>query len=104
MYPTVNCPYCERDRFGTLDPQKVKDIVGQIPIAPSLCSDAASYKARLVVCDSCESLRGEVLCAYCGCFVLFRARPIHAYCPHPEGDRWKGISETSDAGAAPGRG
>jgi hypothetical protein len=33
-------------------------------------------------------LKGAVLCAHCGCFVLFRARPADSYCPHPEGGKW----------------
>jgi hypothetical protein len=75
-----------------LDRRKIAELVRQIPIDPSLCSGAAVYDARLGVCASCESLREEILCAYCGCFVLFRARPVNSYCPHPKGDRWKDIS------------
>lgn len=88
MNQAADCPYCEHSRFGLPDPQKVAELVAQISIAPSLRANAEIYHTRLAACASCESLRGEVLCAHCGCFVLFRARPVNSYCPHPEGDRW----------------
>ena len=84
---TSDCTHCGMDD-DALTPERVAEIVAEIPIADSLKADEAVYKERLAVCSSCERLRGKVMCADCGCFVLFRARPAKSYCPHPLGDKW----------------
>jgi hypothetical protein len=59
------------------------------PLAVSLRADTNRYAKRLKCCTICESLKEGVLCAYCGCFVQFRALSSKNYCPHPRGDKWK---------------
>ena len=82
------CPRCSTGAdFFT--PEIIAQKLKEIPIAPSLAAEEIVYKKRLMVCNECEDLRDEVLCSHCGCFVLFRARPVHGYCPHPKGDKWK---------------
>lgn len=83
----VTCPVCEA-RNVDLSPESVARLVDQIHIDPLLRAAAAVYEGRLAVCADCEALREKVLCAYCGCFVLFRARPAKSRCPHPGGDKW----------------
>jgi hypothetical protein len=70
-------------------PQQVSELAASIPLSPSLCAAADVYAARLDQCRCCNDLREGVLCAWCGCYVQFRARPKAGYCPNPEGDRWK---------------
>jgi hypothetical protein len=71
-----------------MSPARAAELAAAIPIAPSLRADDAVYQARLDRCTSCSGLREGVLCAWCGCFVRFRARPKQATCPYPAGDRW----------------
>jgi hypothetical protein len=67
------------------------EIAMTVPIEPSLCADRAVYQARLEWCISCAALREGVLCAWCGCFVQFRARPKAGFCPNPVGNKWQSI-------------
>jgi hypothetical protein len=67
------------------------EIAAASPLAFSLRAGDAVYRARLDICASCTGLREEVLCAYCGCLVQFRARLKNNYCPHPSGDKWGGM-------------
>jgi hypothetical protein len=83
---TKPCRHCGPEI--DLSPERIAAIVAETPIAESLAAENSLYEKRLAVCKSCESLREAVLCAYCGCFVLFRARPKKSYCPHPKGDLW----------------
>jgi hypothetical protein len=89
------CPRCEADAAPSekLTAETVARAAAQFFIAPSLCADVAVYEARLNRCGDCDALREGILCAYCGCFVRFRARPTKSYCPNPAGDRWLGIQE-----------
>jgi hypothetical protein len=88
MQVTRYCPHCEGEgEFFT--PEKVAKLVEGIPIAASLRADPLVYEDRIAICSTCEALKGTVLCAYCGCFVLFRARPTKGSCPHPLGDKWR---------------
>ena len=79
------CPHCIPPY---LTPEKIVDLVAEIKIDPSLAADDKLYGNRLSICGECEALREEVLCSHCGCFILFRARAVKNYCPHPDGDRW----------------
>jgi hypothetical protein len=82
------CPRCPPGGGEALTPERVAELVAALPIAPALRAPQSEYERRLGVCCVCEALREATLCAYCGCFVLFRARPSASYCPHPEGDKW----------------
>jgi hypothetical protein len=86
MNDVTPCRHCSSEL--DLSPEKIAAIVAETPLAESLAADKELYEKRLDVCGKCESLRESVLCAYCGCFVLFRARPKKSYCPHPNGDLW----------------
>jgi len=79
------CKRCGNEIPGA---RQVGEIVSAIPIAPSLRADDDVYAARLAQCASCGDLREGVLCAWCGCYVQFRARPKAGSCPSPSGDRW----------------
>ena len=81
-----------------MTPAQAAEIAAALPIEPSLCADLAVYEARLERCTSCAALREEVLCAWCGCFVQFRARPKAGSCPHPAGNKWRGISNAPFVG------
>jgi hypothetical protein len=76
---------------GIMTAARAAEIAAAIPVETSLCAAGAVYRARLERCASCTSLREGVLCAWCGCFVQFRARPKAAYCPDPAEDKWKGV-------------
>jgi hypothetical protein len=84
-------PPCPRCGSGAdyLNPEKIAALAAETPIAPSLAAEEGLYKNRLEICGKCEALKEAVLCAHCGCFILFRARPAKSYCPHPKGDLWR---------------
>ena len=86
-----NCPSCTRKEFD-LNPEAVAALVDQIPISPELKADEHVLAKRLAACSACDAAREGVLCAFCGCFILFRARSRKAYCPHPSGDRWEKVT------------
>lgn len=86
---TVPCPRCGDS--GMVTPEQARELAAAIPIAPSRCAGEAVYHARLERCASCAALREGVLCAWCGCFVQFRARSRESRCPSPGGDKWLGI-------------
>jgi hypothetical protein len=74
--------------MAALTPEKVAALVAKIPINPALVAEGPLYNGRLAACERCDALRGGVLCAHCGCFVLFRARSRAQICPHPGGNKW----------------
>lgn len=82
------CLRCGNEK-ELLTPEKVAAIVTEIPIDPSLAAEETVYNNRINICKTCEALKEKVLCAHCGCFVLFRARAGKNYCPHPNGDKWE---------------
>ena len=81
------CYRCEQD-FDFFTPEKIAQRLKEIPIAASLAAEEVVFKKRLEECKNCDALREQVLCSYCGCFVMFRARPALSRCPHPLGDKW----------------
>ena len=86
-YGVRPCPRCgPGPDFFT--PEKIAEKFKEIYIAPSQAAEEAVFNRRLEECGRCEALRERVLCSYCGCFVMFRARPGKSHCPHPEGDKW----------------
>ncbi len=64
--------------------KKLQDYVDHIPEEEKV-SDG-EYERRLLICDSCEELRGG-LCGQCGCYVAVRAARRNGYCPHVAG-KW----------------
>ena len=90
-----DCPGCVGRNFD-LTPEAVAALVDQIPISPELKGDEAVVLKRLAICFACEALKGEVLCAFCGCFIRFRTRSRKAYCPHPAGEKWPAEPEDND--------
>jgi hypothetical protein len=81
------CPRCGPG-FEIPGPEQIAKIAGGIFLAPDLKADDPVITGRLARCAACSALREEVLCAYCGCFVLLRARLKESRCPHPGGDKW----------------
>ena len=87
-----DCPGCEK-RNVDLSPEAVAALVDQIPISRELKARPEVFEKRLALCFSCDALREEVLCAYCGCFIRFRARARLFACPHPAGEKWSAVVE-----------
>jgi hypothetical protein len=83
------CFRCDIHTKGLMNPGTLAELAEQIPMEPSLRADAEVYKNRIALCGTCEALRESILCAYCGCFIFFRARPAKSYCPHPKGNKWR---------------
>jgi hypothetical protein len=87
-----SCPRCGGTALMMTAAHAIETAMA-VPIEASLCVDRAVYRARLEQCVSCAALREGVLCAWCGCFVQFRARPKAGYCPNPTGNKWQGIRD-----------
>jgi hypothetical protein len=81
-------------RFDFFTPREIAEKLKEIPISHVLAAEESVFNQRLEKCDKCEALREQVLCSYCGCFVMFRARVDKSYCPHPKGDKWTGLMES----------
>jgi hypothetical protein len=84
------CPRCGGEA-AIMTAAQAAELAAASPIEPSLRADRAVCRARLERCVSCAALREEVLCAWCGCFVQFRARSKTGYCPHPAGNKWQDL-------------
>jgi hypothetical protein len=82
------CPRCGDEALAALTPERIAALAAESPIPPALRAGDDLYRRRLAFCNACGALREKVLCAYCGCFVQFRARPEKSYCPDPAGDKW----------------
>ena len=89
-----DCPGCGR-KDVVLSPESVAALVDQIPISPELRVDENVLVKRLAACCACDALKEEVLCAFCGCFVRFRARARLFACPHPAGEKWPAEPESA---------
>ena len=89
----VDCSLCGKNKVD-LSPGAVAALVDQIPIASELKASEVVMAERLSLCSACDALREGVMCAYCGCFVKFRARARMGYCPHPAGGKWAGVDKT----------
>ncbi|GHT75008.1 hypothetical protein FACS1894124_5730 [Spirochaetia bacterium] len=72
-----------------MTPALALEMAAASPLASVLRAADVLYRARLNRCASCNGLREGVLCAWCGCFVQFRALSKANYCPSPSGDKWR---------------
>ena len=81
------CPHCGPG-LDFFTPELIALRLKEIPIVPTLAAEEKVFNYRLEKCSMCDALREKVLCSFCGCFVMFRARPEKSCCPHPEGDKW----------------
>lgn len=67
-------PFCKKCFFSELDPggvyNEIKDMIAALPDEKR--ADDDTYRHRLDICGSCESL-GSGICGKCGCFVELRA-------------------------------
>jgi hypothetical protein len=68
--------------------ERITAVAAEIPIPAALRTEQPVFEERLAACEGCDALREKVLCAYCGCFILFRARIRKQFCPHPLGNKW----------------
>ncbi|MBE5922286.1 MAG: hypothetical protein E7269_05990 [Lachnospiraceae bacterium] len=66
--------------------EKIREYIAAID--PELCADDTEYENRLKICSRCNHLIGGLTCAYCGCFVLARAKKKAQKCPDPKGAQW----------------
>ncbi|MDR0709193.1 MAG: DUF6171 family protein [Spirochaetaceae bacterium] len=82
------CPRCGGWGGGEFSPEGMAKLAAELPLPALLRAEEAVVEGRLARCSRCPALREQVLCAYCGCFVIFRARIAKGCCPHPGGDRW----------------
>jgi hypothetical protein len=84
------CPRCPGP--AELSPERLAALASQAPLPASRRAGEDLYRRRLNRCSSCGALREKVLCAYCGCFVSFRAAVRESWCPSPAGDQWAALS------------
>jgi hypothetical protein len=80
------CPRC--GSFALPDPRRLEELASRTPAPASLRAGAPLLLRRLARCFACDSLREQVICAHCGCFVRFRAAVLKSWCPSPSGDKW----------------
>jgi len=83
------CPRCERERLAaTITPEYIAQIAAELSLSEKTAVAPAEYKMRLETCAACDALRQGVLCSWCGCYVVLRAKPKDSYCPCPGNDKW----------------
>lgn len=84
------CPHCGDEALAALTPERLAALAARSPMPAFLRAGDDLCRQRLARCADCGALREQVLCAYCGCFVQFRAAVLDSYCPNPGGDKWAG--------------
>jgi hypothetical protein len=83
------CPRCERERLAaTITPEYIAQIAAELSLSEKTAAAPAEYTRRLKICAACDALRQDVLCSWCGCYVVLRAKPKESYCPYPGNDKW----------------
>ena len=86
------CPLCEiRELQSLISPEYVKELASNMIVEKGGTTDDDIYHKRLTVCETCDAFRGRMVCAYCGSYVAFRARPAAAFCPYPGKNKWEDI-------------
>lgn len=84
------CPKCEREAAASLMTfEEITKIALELDNSDEKIASKEDQNKRLKACSSCDALRGGVLCSWCGCYVLLRARVLNGYCPYPKKDKWK---------------
>jgi hypothetical protein len=96
------CPRCGKGGSAVLNPEQLEVLASESPMPASLRVGESVLRSRLVCCSTCGSLREQVLCAYCGCFVRFRAALLKSRCPSPAGDKWAALLEMVESVYTPG--
>jgi hypothetical protein len=89
------CPRCGPDS-AIPGPEGLEELAAQSPLPFSLRAGEPLLRRRLERCSGCDGLRERVLCAYCGCFVRFRAAVLTGWCPNPSGDKWTEIIKSAN--------
>ena len=90
MQEKAVCPECEiRALQASVTKESIASSVAKMARVQGVTTGDAEYSRRLSVCESCPSLKGEILCAECGSYVAYRARILNATCPFPGQDKWK---------------
>lgn len=81
-------PFCKKCLLEDMDfdeiNQSILDYIKEIPEHKRV--DENTYKKRLEICQSCESLVNG-MCAKCGCYVELRALKPQMYCAS-EDKKW----------------
>jgi hypothetical protein len=52
---------------------------------------AAMRSKRIAVCSMCDMKSDLGTCKMCGCVLKAKASVKTQTCPHPDGDKWKGL-------------
>lgn len=76
------CPACENKAqlvTMNLTPELVEEMALSDKVSDPVLDSV--YQERLNSCKNCPKLLGGMTCAFCGCFVQFRARHKTAHCP-----------------------
>ena len=74
------CPRCEWTKeMMEKELLKLEQYIEHIPEEDRVSDE--EYERRLLLCDSCQELRGG-LCGQCGCYVAVRAAKKAGYCPN----------------------
>ena len=79
------------EKTKLLTSEYLEDFISSLPANNENLTNKNEYIFRLKTCKNCENLKENVLCSWCGCYVALRARGKSAYCPHPNGNKWKGL-------------
>ncbi|MDR3146940.1 MAG: DUF6171 family protein [Treponema sp.] len=90
--PESDCPRCGGRYQAIPSPERLEELASESPMPASLRAGEVLLRRRLSRCAGCDSLREQVLCARCGCFVRLRAELLTGWCPSPAGDKWAGIT------------
>lgn len=84
------CPRCIRDSELPVITQKyLEEVASAIPEDKENMVENVTYRERLEKCLDCDALLDSVMCSWCGCYVILRAKFKKNNCPYPKKDKWK---------------
>ncbi|HPX47564.1 MAG TPA: DUF6171 family protein [Treponemataceae bacterium] len=89
--PCISCGHTEIPSFEELERIAGELLAGTEFISLDAGALGPSFRhQRIAACRTCEYLRFDVMCSWCGCFVQIRSLNPDQICPDPAGSRWSG--------------
>lgn len=83
------CPRCIRDsELSAITVAYLEEVASAIPEDKENMVAKTVYKKRLDECLKCDALVDSVMCSWCGCYVILRAKFKKNKCPYPKSDKW----------------
>lgn len=84
------CPRCIKEsELPVITTKYLEEVASAIPEDKENMVEKDIYRKRLNSCFKCDALVDSVMCSWCGCYVILRAKFKKNCCPYPKTDKWQ---------------